>query len=931
MDSTTLLDRALFQLTPTRTRFDLVVFSKGKNEKLASGIFEPFVSHLKFARDQISKGGYSITLQPPAPGTPWFTKATFERFVCFVSTPAVLERFVAIEREILQIERSVQANELNANADGRQEEDANVNTRKSTDFTKEENSKVQLQRLLETRKALLRKEQAMTYARGLVAGFALENMEDLISFADAFGASRLREACINFKDLCKKKHADRLWMEELAAVEACSQSEMPLSGTSGIVLANGIGIPNPSIMSNFSINGASSSDHAPNESSEASKPDPSYAGAVDCKKDENLPASDKTPSTTTKYKVPMQWPNQIPQHMYNLQGHLPPYQGYPFLPIQPVPLLYPLNMQWPPNRNQKSSSRQKKKLSNGKGPEYSGDERPTESSGSDSESDSSLNMQQEEIRQSSPDPPYRKKNHKKSSRTVVIRNINYISPKRSREKDQVSDGSYSGEDDLIDTDSFKQKVDDAIKSLKESSELNSRNDKRSNGIANKSTDASYQSDSDDLHVKKLEGGKRNENWEAFQNLLMREEESASVNEVEWKQAEDVQEHFMARNFDGKISVTTPLNLESQKVPIQRTILTDSFVMTERDVNNETRVKLDDFVDGENYRLVMKRGDCVEVDLLRPERLAESGNKLGNLISACANESAVIRSGKEDDWCVGNHSVKPESQDSDSANKQMLFNGDQVLSVESDPLYSQKSRKEVLIDDSFMVAARQAGDNQDDSLWKTDISMVADLTSPSKHDGTIDSSQDKHKVLDVHEPNDLCMVLERKPGYESSRHSWTMDYQIGLSFTEANRSAASECDDEKVPSNHKNTIAKHNGILEKKKQAQEARFKVFNGPLGKSKAENMSKSKKPSPVSRSTIQKSKLEKEEEMRKKMEELLIERQKRIAERTAASGYASAVSKKSPLESKAAKSSVKSDKNKNLSIAQATNRVSSIKLRAT
>ena len=53
-------------------------------------------------------------------------------------------------------------------------------------------ARIQLQRLLETRKALLRKEQAMTYARGLVAGFAMENMEDLISFADAFGASRLR-------------------------------------------------------------------------------------------------------------------------------------------------------------------------------------------------------------------------------------------------------------------------------------------------------------------------------------------------------------------------------------------------------------------------------------------------------------------------------------------------------------------------------------------------------------------------------------------------------------------------------------------------------------------------------------------------------------------------------------------------------------------
>jgi hypothetical protein len=36
----------------------------------------------------------------------------------------------------------------------------------------------------------------MAYARALVAGFELDYIDDLISFADAFGASRLRyEGC----------------------------------------------------------------------------------------------------------------------------------------------------------------------------------------------------------------------------------------------------------------------------------------------------------------------------------------------------------------------------------------------------------------------------------------------------------------------------------------------------------------------------------------------------------------------------------------------------------------------------------------------------------------------------------------------------------------------------------------------------------------
>lgn len=46
-----------------------------------------------------------------------------------------------------------------------------------------------------------------------------------------------REACINFIDLCKKKNEDRLWVDEIAAMQAFSQPELPYLGTSGIMLA----------------------------------------------------------------------------------------------------------------------------------------------------------------------------------------------------------------------------------------------------------------------------------------------------------------------------------------------------------------------------------------------------------------------------------------------------------------------------------------------------------------------------------------------------------------------------------------------------------------------------------------------------------------------------------------------------------------------
>lgn len=63
-------------------------------------------------------------------------------------------------------------------------------------------NRVGLQRVLENRKAALCKEQAMAYARALVVGFEVDYMDDLLSFADAFGASRLRHVVKPFMSLC---------------------------------------------------------------------------------------------------------------------------------------------------------------------------------------------------------------------------------------------------------------------------------------------------------------------------------------------------------------------------------------------------------------------------------------------------------------------------------------------------------------------------------------------------------------------------------------------------------------------------------------------------------------------------------------------------------------------------------------------------------
>ena len=52
-------------------------------------------------------------------------------------------------------------------------------------------ARVQLIKVLETRKTLLQKEQGMAFARAVAAGFDIDQMTHLISFAECFGALRL--------------------------------------------------------------------------------------------------------------------------------------------------------------------------------------------------------------------------------------------------------------------------------------------------------------------------------------------------------------------------------------------------------------------------------------------------------------------------------------------------------------------------------------------------------------------------------------------------------------------------------------------------------------------------------------------------------------------------------------------------------------------
>ncbi|KAL1196214.1 COP1-interacting protein 7 [Cardamine amara subsp. amara] len=776
MDSRAILDSALFQLTPTRTRFDLVLFCGSKKEKLASGIFEPFISHLKFARDQISKGGYSISLHPPTSHSSWFTKSTFDRFVRFVNTPAIIERFATLEKEILQIENSIQVNEIANATDTEQLQNGSSNLRKSKNESEngnavagEETSKIQLQRLLETRRTLLRREQAMAYARGVVAGYEIDSIDDLILFADAFGASRLREACVKYKELWKKKHGDGLWMAELAAVKACAPADMSLLGSSGIILTNeGAAL---------SLNGT---DSMPSEN-----------------RDDKSVNLDQNPSGVPNFQAPMGWPNHMPQYFYP-----PPYQGYPYPPMQPMPNQNQGNMPWP-SRGKTSKKKDKRDSDED---ESSGSSDSSESDSASDDSALSLEDQSKRHSRTSKNSRRSKKNKKKSSKTVIIRNINYITP-------EGRNGDMEG-NEFTDNGSIKETVDAAVGLLKDNRAYegeNSGEEKRSN-----------------------------ENWDSFQNILMRHDDGSDVHSMDVVS----EEHFTHRG--------SSLGANSNGLQTKNTASGDSIIMTQKHITNGGGAVFDHFESEDSARRLPRTRDSTEECKLLLKRSEMLGDESKDMYNGTKGESLVKKSGSGEDWFTSDHRAENNYG-------RMSFD-DSVLTSEG----SDKYKKQEFVDDSFMVhSSSLAVDDLYDSRWRPD--MAADIALASD----IDNGHANEK-RDSWEPSDLCMIIERNSG-DSLANDYSIDFSAEANARLSSNGTSQEKEDKGVPSGEKKSNVKN---PETRKSRTPSR----------SRAETMSKTvKKPTVASRTMAQKNKFEKEEEMRKRIENLVMERQRRIAERSA------------------------------------------------
>ncbi|KAJ0264030.1 GPI-anchored adhesin-like protein [Hirschfeldia incana] len=208
------LDYALFQLSPKRSRCELFVSTAGSTERIASGLVKPFVAHLSVAEEHVAREAQSIRLQVESSknaGT-WFTKATLERFVRFVSTPEVLELVSALDVEMSQLEA---ARKIYGEGIGDQRSGAKdgTETTPAADVTKKE-----LLRAIDLRLAAVRQDLEAACNRATAAGFNPITVPELNQFADRFGANRLNDACTKFIAVCQRR-------PELVSSWRCNQEE----------------------------------------------------------------------------------------------------------------------------------------------------------------------------------------------------------------------------------------------------------------------------------------------------------------------------------------------------------------------------------------------------------------------------------------------------------------------------------------------------------------------------------------------------------------------------------------------------------------------------------------------------------------------------------------------------------------------------------
>ncbi|KAG8370442.1 hypothetical protein BUALT_Bualt14G0117400 [Buddleja alternifolia] len=835
MKPSTRLSSAVFQLTPTRTRCDLIIIANDKKEKIASGLLNPFLSHLKTAQAQIAKGGYSILLKPETDiDAAWFTKATLERFVRFVSTPEVLERVYTIETEILQIEEAIAMQSSNDIEQSIVEDDQgkplgccegsksvpNANEQAIVLYEPgapppeangsclhEGNSKIQLLKVLETRKTMLQKEQGMAFARAAAAGFDIDDMAPLVSFAECFGAVRLMEACSKFIELWKSKHETGEWLDIEASEALRTRSGLSAMNPSGIILST----PH---------NKDDDSNH------ELASEDKGKSGST---YNTDNPAPNGQQEYFQRQFPPIVFP-PWPMHAqpgiqpvfqpYTVQG-MPYYQAYtghaPFFQPPQHPMEHsPSNFgdqtgrkaQFPDGRDGNTGSEMleidRTRSLDDMDAEISYSRKPRKKSGS---------------------------SNKKQSGMVVIRNINYVTSKEKKSRSESNSDSDSDSD--TQNENYEDDSRDAIHQNDKRSSKSKGNHLKSENKLNFSNDevSSIANDTDG-------------HWQAFQNCLLRgsDEDAHAGNEGMFAMEKDVKIKRRAN-----------------------TVSVDPLALGARDTGEIQDSRLSDIHRISGSSSCRPRGSGDDALFSSMGNDFRKTNDLTDIQFAETNGRKILPRTMHEDFMI------------DSQQEQSLFrNSSDPLAMNSFEGVTNKLNKDAspgIADETFIVPFRSMSIDQVGQADRFDIDIESEI--PSLHQ-RLDSEGSRNRIH--YEPDDLSLMPERGAERKSAGYDPALDYEMQVCAEGSQEKGGKDVPDMKEG-------LRKPGKDRRSKVTSEVLYKQrTGGPLIKSKMTPSADARARAESLRSykaDLQKMKKEKEEAEAKRLEALKLERQKRIVAR--------------------------------------------------
>ncbi|XP_044500034.1 COP1-interacting protein 7-like [Mangifera indica] len=845
MKSSTRLESAVFQLTPTRTRCDLVISANGKTEKIASGLLNPFLAHLKTAQEQMAKGGYSIVLQPESGSdATWFTKGTIERFVRFVNTPEILERVYTIESEILQIEEAIliqSNNEIGLSTveeipakpmesikgsrplpDSNEEkaivlyEPGERPPEANGSATQKGNSRVQLLKILETRTTALQKEQGMAFARAVAAGFDVDHMVPLMSFSESFGASRLKDACMRFRELWKRKHETGQWVEIGEAEAMPNQSDFSTMNASGIMLSNAL--------------------NQQKEFSETSEND--GRASIGANADEKLPMDHQSPITQEHFQ------GQYPHHMFppwpihSPPGALPVFQGYP-IPGMPYYHNYPANSPYfqPPYPSAEDPRHNAGKRMGQRRNSMDGRDIGTESETWETDGPKAISQDDAEPEKQTS----RIRSGRKQSGVVIIRNINYVTSKGQDASDSETESASYCETDDEDGD-----IGGTAQETKHKSSL--RSSKRKEGHLS----------SMDVDMRGTVNGKDEERgpWQAFQNFLLRDA--------------DEEERGVDREM---FAMEKGVRARQQ----QSTAGDDPLASCGRDMGGYHQGNITDMhkISGN----IARRPKGSRDELLNSGRVDQSGDGRRFRDGQMDLQSTEMNGGRggyrrttNEDLFI--HRRENQSGFLNSPTDPLTVNGFEQATNDLDRRSSHN-----MGDDSYIVPLRSATQDQVGSDGRNAIDMASEF--PSSHQMTQSKSNSVGNLVS-YEPDELSLMPERGGEKGLSGFDPALDYELQANVQDG------------ASLNKKNKEAVTDAKQGSKKLVKDRRTKLMDssdkksvGPIRKGKPSKLSPLDEARARAeklrtyKADLQKMKKQKEEEELKRLEALKIERQKRIAAR--------------------------------------------------